>query len=93
MNRTRFPAIHAAALILLAGVVAFGTTQTAEARTAKITQPGKVLIDHDVRRKELQSGDPDLCWVRNWDLPTSAIPPVIGPRANRTNDTIRPETR
>lgn len=80
MNRMRFIVIHAAVLFLLTGVVDFGTIETAEARKTKIAQPGKVLIDHDVRRKELKSGDPDLCWVRSWDLPTSPIRPVKGVR-------------
>ena len=54
------------------------TTRPVESTTAAITQPGKVLVDHDTRRRQLQSGSDELCWASKWNVPQSAIPPVVG---------------
>ena len=46
--------------------------------TTAVTQPGKVLVDHDVRRAELESDGEALCPVDESRLRESAVPPVAG---------------
>ena len=70
--------INAAASVLLAAVAAgCGPTRPAEFSASAVTQPGKVLVDHDARRIELNSGGEDMCRVWESGLRSSAIPPVI----------------
>ena len=79
--------ICTAASILLAGVAAgCGPTRPAEFSASAVTQPGKVLVDHDARRAALKSGGENLCRVWGSGLRTSTIPPVIGVLASGDMD-------
>ena len=60
---------------------ASGSIQPGDIPTATITQPGKVLVDHAARRKELKSGSDKLCWASKWNVPQSALSPVVDVRS------------
>ena len=96
-------ALHAAALVLIAGVAGYGPSQAAEVTAADatppgtalaesgprtstrpanpgtraVTRPGMVLVDHDARRTELESGGDKLCRVWEGDYATTTIPPMV----------------
>ena len=53
------------------------SARQAKPGTGAATRPGMVLIDHDARRTELESGGNKLCRVWEGDYATTTIPPMV----------------
>ena len=88
MHKHRSPVLLAAAFLSRAAVVGCFLSGALELGAAastrpdpRVTHPGKVLVDHDARRIELEASGEELCPVRDWNPNMRPVPPVVEVRA------------